>query len=187
MSRDSSVTMLTVIKAAEPRNMSSFLGQEKIFVCSPQCKDRWWGLTGHPMYWVPGDIFLVKWPVSRANHPHPYRVEVKNARSYTSISIYQAYLHTDKFIFTFTNLHAVKNSAILIRIPAILAVENFKRKCTVLAWRCGQTDKPVPDVDRQASSRCGQTSQFQMWTDKPVLDVDRQASSRCGQTSQFQM
>ena len=40
--------------------------------------------------------------------------------------IYQAYLHTDKFIFTFINLHVVKNSVILIRIPAILAVESFK-------------------------------------------------------------
>lgn len=40
--------------------------------------------------------------------------------------IYQAYLHTDKFMFTFTNLHVVKNSVILIRIPAILVVENFK-------------------------------------------------------------
>jgi hypothetical protein len=40
--------------------------------------------------------------------------------------IYQAYLHKDKFIFTFTNLHVVKNSVFLIRIPAILAVENFK-------------------------------------------------------------
>jgi hypothetical protein len=44
--------------------------------------------------------------------------------------IYRAYLHTDKFIFTFTNLHVVKNSVILIRIPAILAVANFKEN----AW-----------------------------------------------------
>jgi len=36
-------------------------------------------------------------------------------------------------------------------------------------------DKPVPDVNRQASSRCGQTSQFQMWTDKPVPDVKSKA------------
>jgi hypothetical protein len=54
--------------------------------------------------------------------------------------IYQAYLHTDKFIFAFTNLHVVKNSVILIRIPTILAVENFKEN-TVLAWRCGQTSQ----------------------------------------------
>jgi len=40
------------------------------------------------------------------------------------LPIYQAYLHTDKFIFTFINLHVVKNSVIRIRKAAILADEN---------------------------------------------------------------
>jgi hypothetical protein len=44
----------------------------------------------------------------------------------TQFPFYQAYLHKDNFIFTFTNPHVVKNSVILIRIPAILAVKIFK-------------------------------------------------------------